>query len=100
MILCFYLSLVTASMSFTITETKIFAPLRLWMKSRSRFFGDLLSCGYCLGHWIALILVILFKPTLFQTWWLLDYFFVILIIAWVAGFQWALMCLVMKTAGK
>ena len=100
MIQCFYLSLVTAGISFTITETKIFAAFRQWIKSRSVFFGDLFSCGYCLGHWIALILVILFKPNLFQTWWLLDYFFAVIVIAWLAGFQWALMCLVMKTAGK
>jgi len=100
MILCFYLSLVTASISFTITETKICAACRQWVKRRSTFFGELLSCGYCLGHWIALILVILFKPQFFDTWWLLDYFFVVMIIAWLSGFQWALMGLLMKATGK
>jgi hypothetical protein len=32
-----YLSLVTAAISFTITETKVFEPLREWLKKRSNF---------------------------------------------------------------
>lgn len=87
-------------MSFTITETKVFAPLRQWLKKKSTFFGDLFSCGYCLGHWITLVLVVLFKPRLFQSWWLLDYTLTALVIAWVAGFQWALMCWLFKITGK
>ncbi|MBN1480881.1 hypothetical protein EH223_00190 [candidate division KSB1 bacterium] len=95
-----YLSVITASLSFTITETKIFAPLRQWLKSRSTFFGELFSCGYCLGHWIALVLVLIFKPRLFDIWWVFDYFCAVLIIAWIAGFQWVVMCLLIRLAGK
>ncbi|RQW06329.1 DUF1360 domain-containing protein [candidate division KSB1 bacterium] len=98
--LVFYLSLVTASLAFMLTESKIFQPWRQWLKAHSRFFGELFSCGFCLGHWIALFLVILFKPHLFPTWWLFDYFLVTLMIAWVAGFQWALMCALFNVAGK
>jgi len=95
-----YLSFVTASISFTVTETKVFEPLREWMKKRSRFLGNLLSCGYCLGHWIAFALVAVYKPKLFESWWLPDYFLTALVIAWFGGLQWALMCRLMEKAGK
>ena len=96
----FYLSLVTAAISFTITETKLFKPLREWMKKRVQLLGELLSCGYCFGHWVAFALVAIYKVKLFESWWLLDYFLTALVIAWFSGFQWALMSWLMEKAGK
>jgi hypothetical protein len=95
-----YLSFVAASVSFAITETKLFLPLREWVKGKNSFLGELLSCSYCFGHWIAFVLVALYRPRLFESWWLFDYFFTALIIAWLAAFQWALMCWLMEKAGK
>jgi len=95
-----YLSFITASISFTVTETKIFKPLREWTKSKNTFLGELVSCGYCLGHWVAFVLVAVYQPKLFEIWWLLDYFLTALVIAWLAVFQWALMCLLMEKTGK
>ncbi len=96
----FYLSLAAASISFTVTETKLFRPFREWMKKRSVFLGKLFSCGYCFGHWIAFALVAIYCPKLFHAWWLLDYFLTALVIAWLAGVQWVLMCWLMEKAGK
>ncbi len=87
-----YLSFVTATISFTITETKIFKPLREWTKSKNAFIGEFVSCGYCFGHWIAFVLVAIYQARLFTFWWLLDYFLTALIIAWFSAFQWVLMC--------
>ncbi len=95
-----YLSLLTASISFTLTETKLFIPLRGWMKGKSRFLGELFSCGYCFGHWVALALSLIFQPGLFGSWWLLDSLMTALVIAWLSGFQWVLMCWLMERAGK
>jgi len=95
-----YLSLATASISFTITETKIFKPLREGLKRRSSFLGELFQCGYCLGHWVAFLLTALYKPNLFNSWWPADYFLTALVIAWLSGIQWALMCLLLEKAGK
>ncbi|UJS16697.1 MAG: hypothetical protein L3J17_12390 [Candidatus Jettenia sp.] len=64
------------------------------------FLGGLLSCGYCFSHWIACVLVALYRPRLFESWCLLNYFFTALIIAWLAAFQWVLMCWLMDRAGK
>jgi len=95
-----YLSFITASISFTVTETKVFMPLHEWVKRKNSFLGGLLSCGYCFGHWIAFALVAIYQPRLFKFWWLLDYFLTALVIAWLGAFQWILMCWLMDKAGK
>lgn len=95
-----FLSIVVASLSFTITETKLFLPLREWAKEKNRFFGDLLCCGYCLGHWIAFVLAAVYRPRVFDFWRPLDYFLTALCIAWLGGIQWVLMSLLMKNADK
>ena len=94
------LSAVTASISYTISETKNFEPFRLWLREMNKFTGKLFSCGYCMGHWIALILVVFFQVKIFHTWWLFDYFLTIIVIAWLAAFQWVLMCLLVEKAGR
>lgn len=95
-----YLSFVTASISFSLSEARLFLPLREWAKRRNSYLGELLSCGYCLGHWISFGLVAVYRPILFDSWWLLDYFLTALVIAWLAAFQWILLCYVMEKAGK
>jgi len=80
-----YLSFVTASISFTVTETKFFLPIREWLKKHNPFMGELLSCGYCFGYWIAFVLVAIYRPGLFNLWWLPDYFLTTLVIAWCSG---------------
>jgi hypothetical protein len=98
-----YLSMVCASISFTVTETKLFKPLREGLKKKLPFLGDLFSCGYCFGHWVAFALVAVYRPRLFAaaaSWWWLDYFLTALVMAWLSGLQWALMCWLMDKAGK
>lgn len=94
------LSLATASISFTLTETKLFLPFREWVKEKNSFLGKLLSCGYCFGHWVALTLVGIYKTKLFDSWWPLDYLLAALVIAWLAAFQWAALCWLMEKTGK
>ncbi len=95
-----YLSFVSASMSFTLTETKIFMPVREWVNRKNSFIGKLLSCGYCFGRWAAFVLVGIYRPKLFECWWLLDYFLTAIAVAWLAAFQWVLMCWLMEVAEK
>ena len=94
------LSFVTASISFTVTETKLFLPLRELVKKKNVFAGELFSCGYCLGHWVAFALVVVYRPKLFDAWWVLDYFLTALVIAWLSAFQWIVMCYLMEKTGK
>jgi hypothetical protein len=95
-----WLSLVTASVAFTLCETALFAGLREWVKGRSVWLGKLACCGYCLGHWVAFALVAIYRPRLFGEWWLLDYLLTGLVIAWLAAFQWAALCCLMEKAEK
>jgi len=96
----FLLSFVTGSISFTMTEARLFRPLREWLRSKNRFAGELFSCGYCLGHWVAFILVAVYQPRLFQAWWLLDFVLTALVVAWMSALQWVAMCWLMQKAGK
>jgi hypothetical protein len=95
-----YLSIAAASIAFTITETKLFKPLREWLHKKSAFLGELFSCGFCFGHWIAFALTTFYKPRLFNHWWPLDYFLTAIVIAWFSGLQWALMCFLTEKSGK
>jgi hypothetical protein len=95
-----YLSLVTASISFTVSQAKLFLPLREWAKRKIPRLGELLSCGYCLGHWVCFGLVAVYRPRLFESWWLFDYFLTALVIAWLSAFQWVILCWLMEKVGK
>jgi len=95
-----WLALVTASVAFTLCETTLFGGLRGWAKVRSAREEKLASCGYCLGHWVAFGLVAIYRPRLFEAWWLLDYVLTALVVAWLAAFQWAALCWLMEKVGK
>lgn len=94
------LSLATASIAFTVSETAVFDGLRQWLHARNAWLGKLVSCGYCMGYWIAFGLVAIYRPRLFDAWWLLDGFLTALVIAWLAAFQWATLSWLMEKAGK
>ena len=94
------LSFAAASVSFTVTETNIFNPLRKWAEKQNGLLGKMLSCGYCFGHWVALALVAAYRPKLFDLWWVLDYLLAVIVIAWLAAIQWISMCWAMNKVGK
>jgi H+/Cl- antiporter ClcA len=95
-----YLSFVTAAISYTVTETKLFRPLREWLQRKNSFLGELISCGYCFGFWVALVITIIYRPRLFDLWWPLDYLLTATVIFWLGGIQWAVMCWLTEKAGK
>ncbi len=94
------LSMVTASVSFTVAEAALLAGFRKRTGALSAFLGKLVSCGYCTGHWVAFGLVLVYRPRLFHAWWPLDYFLTALVIAWLAAFQWAALAWVLDRTGK
>lgn len=92
--------MVTASISFTVTESKLFESFRSFVKRKNNFLGELVSCGYCLGHWIAFSIVILYNFNIFNNDLFIDYFFTGLIIAWLSAIQWLIMVVLMNKVGK
>lgn len=50
-------SLVVMGLSHTIARERIGEPLRRRLGGRETWLGYLVSCPYCLSHWVALVLV-------------------------------------------
>jgi len=50
-------SLVTMGLSHTIARERLFAPLRDRLGGKETWLGYLVSCPYCVSHWIAAVLV-------------------------------------------
>lgn len=73
-------SIVTASVSFLIIDSKLFQWFRNWVKECPLF-----KCGICFGHWVALALVIGLKVRLFGVHWFVDITLSTLVIAWLGG---------------
>jgi hypothetical protein len=46
-------------LAFTICDAKLFRAPRMWVRSRFRFFDELLSCYFCTGFWVSLSVAIL-----------------------------------------
>ena len=89
MIKAVLLSMVVASISFFVSHSQLLAKFRNWIlgKGESVIFYDLITCCYCLGHWIATIVLIIFPMKLFGIFWPADYFLTWLAISWMAGLQ-------------
>lgn len=56
------IAVAVAAAALTITRATVFKPLRLWIKGKNAFIGELFSCPYCMSHWISLIAVLVLKP--------------------------------------
>lgn len=50
-------SLVVMGLSHTVARERICAPLRAWLGGRDTWLGYLVSCPYCVSHWVAFVLV-------------------------------------------
>ena len=94
------LSLVAACVSFTVSETTLFASLRAAACRFNHWTGELLACGYCVGHWVTATLIVLCRPQLFPAEGWVGYGLTWLVITWLAAWQWALMCALMRWIDK
>lgn len=89
------LSMVVASISFFIAHSQLLEKFRNWIWDKNTFTGNLIACCYCLGHWIAFILLILFPVKLFEYIPIfyghgkpvIDFVMTWLVISWMAGLQ-------------
>lgn len=46
-------SALVAVVALDLGRTRIFRPLRGWVRSRSDKLGELVDCPWCLSHWLA-----------------------------------------------
>ena len=87
MIKAILLSMVVASISFFITHTQLLEKQRKTLWQKSDFIAGLLGCCYCLGHWVAVAVLLIYPIRLFGMFQPLDYFLTWLVISWIAGLQ-------------
>jgi len=87
------LSLVVASISWTVTQEKIFEELREIARKKSetsrslfiRKFCYVWTCEYCFSHWVTILVLIIVRfPLLFDDW--RGYFLSFFILPWIANF--------------
>jgi hypothetical protein len=50
-------SLIVMGLSHTIARERLFAPLRRALGGHDTWLGYLVSCAYCVSHWMAFLLV-------------------------------------------
>lgn len=68
MIICLAIS----SISLTLSKSYIGKILVAWAFKRSEIFGELMSCHYCLAHWLALIFYAVYQPSLIEGYFIVD----------------------------
>jgi uncharacterized membrane protein len=52
-----FVSLIVMGLSHTIARERICEPLRARLGGKETWLGYMVSCPYCISHWIALVLV-------------------------------------------
>lgn len=64
---CILIALASSSISMTITQTELFAPLRAWTAKKNAMLGHLFHCFYCMSHWVVFAGVLVYRPLLLQS---------------------------------
>ena len=88
------LSLVVASVSWTVTQEKIFEEPREWAKRKSekasnmlfRMFFYVWTCEYCFSHWVTLLVLMMTGFQLLVDDWR-GYVLAFFLLPWIAN-QW------------
>ena len=89
MILLFYI-IAAYGMTSILVWGAIFESTRVWIKSKSKFFGDLISCTLCTSTWVGFFMSLFLgsiSTQYFNTVWFINLFFDGML---TAGGVWAL----------
>lgn len=83
------ISFVNATISWTVTEARIFRWVRVNIFSHNSFIKELTRCGYCFGHWVATFLTLTLGLSLFPARHrVVDVILTIFVITWLSGVQY------------
>lgn len=89
MILLFYI-IAAYGMTSILVWGSIFESTREWIKNKSKFFGDLISCTLCTSTWVGFFMSLFLgsiSTKYFDTIWFINLFFDGML---TAGGVWAL----------
>jgi hypothetical protein len=87
---CIILAIASASLSMTITQTEIFAPLRALALKSGHMIGHLFHCFYCMSHWVVIAGISVYRPIIISSGipiidWTVSAFFTIALSAFFSG---------------
>lgn len=80
-----FLALAATSVTVTLSRAPIFNRPRNWVAGKSEFLKKLISCPYCLSHWVSFAIVGLYRPTVLPVHPVVNYFMVSFAIVTVAS---------------
>ena len=102
---CVVLAVAAASVSITLTQTELFAPLRAAANKAGPMIGHLFHCFYCISHWVVIAGIATYRPVLVSSGiplvdWVVSTFFTIAVSAFFSGmiFRVFLSAMAKKTA--
>ncbi len=88
-----FLATVAAAISATVSRASLFDGLRDGLARKSDFLGKLVSCPYCLSHWVAFGLVAAYRPQVLPVHWTLNFlaasFSIVTLTAFLVGGMFA-----------
>jgi hypothetical protein len=64
---CLVLAMASATVSITITQTELFAPLRAWANRVHPMTGHLFHCFYCMSHWVVIAGIAIYRPVIISS---------------------------------
>src|SRR5208337_1909386 len=74
-----FLSVACGAISMVITKGSILNGFHVWLGKRFTFMEKLLSCPWCFSHWVALVLVLIYRPIVVTAYLPVDYFISIMV---------------------
>jgi hypothetical protein len=61
-----FVSFAVASISYTISKSELFSVLREYTNEKFKTVYKIISCPYCLSHWLAVAGMLFVEPILFN----------------------------------
>lgn len=88
---CLVIAFAASSISYTITQTELFVPVRNLSQKFGHMIGYLFSCFYCMSHWVIIAGVLVYQPILISSGHtfvdiVVSIFFIITISTFISGF--------------
>jgi len=65
--ICIVLAIAASSIAITITQTELFAPLRVWTQKLGHMVSYLFQCFYCMSHWVVFLGILTYRPRVVQS---------------------------------
>jgi len=77
------ISLAVSSFSYTISQSNLFQPIRFFFLQKFNFIGKLISCTYCLSHWISFLFTSIYFKLISYEFLIISFAAITLSMIWV-----------------